>query len=86
MYLLEVEPLDLGEDVKAVGLELIEPENREPVRGADAAGGWLFAALRAPGIEIRALVAISLAAAGFALAVALGRAHRRYSRGTAGTP
>ena len=56
------------------------------VRGADAAGGWLFAALRAPGIEIRALVAIGLAAVGFALAIALGRAHRRYSRGTAGTP
>jgi AAA family ATP:ADP antiporter len=51
------------------------------VRGADAAGGWLFAALRAPGIEVRALVAIALAAAGFALAIALGRAHWRYSSG-----
>ena len=40
MYLLEVEPLDLGDDVKAIGLELIEPENREPVRGADAAQIW----------------------------------------------
>ncbi|MCL4522597.1 MAG: hypothetical protein M1453_06925 [Acidobacteria bacterium] len=40
MYLLEVEPLDLGEDVKAIGLELIEPENREPVRGAEAAQVW----------------------------------------------
>jgi len=39
-YLLEVEPLDLGGDVKAIGLELIEPENREPVRGADAAQIW----------------------------------------------
>src|SRR5574337_1222900 len=39
-YLLEVEPLDLGADVKAVGLELIEPESREPVRGADAARIW----------------------------------------------
>ncbi len=40
MYLLEVEPLDLGADVKAIGLELIEPENREPVRGAEAAQIW----------------------------------------------
>ena len=49
MYLLEVEPLDLGEDVKAIGLELIEPENREPVRGAEAAQIWsrILAALSA---------------------------------------
>jgi hypothetical protein len=41
MYLLEVEPLDLGEDVRAVGLELTEAdENREPVRGPDAAQVW----------------------------------------------
>lgn len=40
MYLLEVDPLDLGPDVKAVGLELIEPQNREPVRGAEAARIW----------------------------------------------
>ncbi|MGH9685045.1 MAG: hypothetical protein ACRD4S_15710 [Candidatus Acidiferrales bacterium] len=41
MYLLEIEPLDLGEDVRAVGLELTEAdENREPVRGADAAQIW----------------------------------------------
>ena len=34
MYLLEIEPLDLGADVRAVGLELVEAdENREPVRG-----------------------------------------------------
>ncbi len=39
-YLLEVEPLGLGADVKAVGLELLEPENREPVGGADAARVW----------------------------------------------
>src|SRR5574337_801952 len=39
-YLLEVEPLDLGADVKAIGLELIDPENREPVRGAEAAQVW----------------------------------------------
>jgi hypothetical protein len=41
MYLLDVEPLDLGVDVRAVGLELTEAdENREPVRGADAARIW----------------------------------------------
>jgi len=38
--LLEVEPLDLGPDVKAVGLELIGRENGEPLRGADAARVW----------------------------------------------
>ena len=41
MYVLEVEPLDLGPDVKAIGLELAEAdENREPVRGSDAAAVW----------------------------------------------
>lgn len=39
-YLLEVEPLDLGADVKAVGLELVERQSREPMRGADAAHVW----------------------------------------------
>ena len=49
------------------------------VRGADAAGGWLFTALRSLGMEVRSipLAAIALAAAGVALAVALGRAHER---------
>jgi len=37
---LEVESLDLGADVRAVGLELIDPENREPVTGHDAAQIW----------------------------------------------
>lgn len=41
MYLLEIEPLDLGQDVRAMGLELTEAdENREPIRGADAARVW----------------------------------------------
>lgn len=40
MYRLEVDPLELGEDVKAIGLELIDEENREPVRGAAAAQVW----------------------------------------------
>jgi hypothetical protein len=39
--LLEVEALDLGPDVRAIGLELTEAdENREPIRGADAARTW----------------------------------------------
>ena len=42
-------------------------------RGADAAGGWLFAALRSLGVELRSisLLAIPLAACWFFLAVAL---------------
>ena len=40
LYRLEVESLDLGPDVRAVGLELIEPESREPVTGAKGAGIW----------------------------------------------
>jgi hypothetical protein len=38
VYLLEIEPLDLGTDVRAMGLELTEAdENREPIRRAIAA-------------------------------------------------
>ncbi|HUJ31832.1 MAG TPA: hypothetical protein VLY23_11175 [Candidatus Acidoferrum sp.] len=41
MYILEVEPLDLGPDVRAIGLELVEAnENREPVRGSEASTIW----------------------------------------------
>jgi hypothetical protein len=41
MYLLDIEALDLGADVRSVGLELVgADENREPVRGADAARIW----------------------------------------------
>jgi len=39
-FSLDVETLDLGRDVKAVGLELLETESREPVRGTDAAAIW----------------------------------------------
>jgi hypothetical protein len=39
-FSLDVEALDLGAGVKAVGLELIETENREPVRGKKAAEIW----------------------------------------------
>jgi AAA family ATP:ADP antiporter len=49
------------------------------VRGADAAGGWLFTALRSLGMELRSipLTAIVIAAVCLALAAALGRAHER---------
>ena len=40
MILLEVEALDLGADVKAVGLELIEAESREPLPAAESARIW----------------------------------------------
>jgi hypothetical protein len=51
VYLLEIEPLDLGADVRAMGLELTEAdENREPVRGGDAAKIWsrVLCAIAAP--------------------------------------
>lgn len=49
-YRLQVEALDLGPDVKAVGLELTDPDNGEPARGADAARIWgaALAALAGP--------------------------------------
>lgn len=37
---LEIEPLDLGQDVRAVGMDLVEGPDREPVRGEDAARVW----------------------------------------------
>jgi len=39
-FSLDVQGLDLGGDVKAVGLELLETEEREPVRGKHAAAIW----------------------------------------------
>jgi hypothetical protein len=46
-YSLDVQALDLGNEVKAVGLELVETENREPVRGREGAEIWseIFPAL-----------------------------------------
>ena len=46
---MDVEPLDLGADVKAMGLELLETESREPVKGKEAAAIWgaVFPALAA---------------------------------------
>jgi hypothetical protein len=39
-FSLDVQALDLGGNIKSVGLELVETENREPVRGKDAAAIW----------------------------------------------
>lgn len=39
-FSLDVQALDLGTEVKAVGLELLETESREPVRGKEAAEFW----------------------------------------------
>jgi hypothetical protein len=39
-YSLDVQAMDLGADTKAVGLELIETESREPLRGPAAAQIW----------------------------------------------
>lgn len=55
MYLLEVDPLDLGPDVKAVGLELIDSKDREPVRGEDAARIWAATLTALAGAEPWAL-------------------------------
>jgi AAA family ATP:ADP antiporter len=54
-------------------------------RGSDAVGGWLFAALRAMGLELSAisLASIPAAAAWLALSLALGRAQERRARGDA---
>jgi len=56
VYLLDIEPLDLGPDVRAVGLELVEAdENREPVRGTQAARIWSRVLWAATGKEPWAL-------------------------------
>ena len=39
-FSLDVEALDLGAEIKAVGLELLGTESREPVRGKDASVIW----------------------------------------------
>jgi AAA family ATP:ADP antiporter len=51
-------------------------------RGADAISGWLFATLRAAGLDLSAisLATVPLAAAWAVLAIMLGRAHERRAR------
>jgi AAA family ATP:ADP antiporter len=51
-------------------------------RGADAASGWLFSALRSAGLELGgiALATMPVAACWFVLAIALGRAQERRAR------
>jgi hypothetical protein len=39
-FSLDVEALDLGAEIKAVGLELLGTESREPVKGKEAAAIW----------------------------------------------
>ncbi len=52
-------------------------------RGADAASGWLFAALRGAGLDLSAiaLATVPVAVLWFALALTLGRAQERRARG-----
>jgi len=50
-YVMEVEPLDLGADVKAVGLDLMEVESREPAHGSDAANIWAATLIALAGTE-----------------------------------
>ena len=54
-------------------------------RGSDAAGGWLFSALRSLGMELQAIAAaaIPVMLAWFALALALGRAQEGRAPGSA---
>lgn len=54
-YLLEVEPLDLGANVKAVGLELMDRPSREPLRGAEAGRIWSAVLTAVAGAEPWAL-------------------------------
>src|SRR5260370_14515072 len=39
-FSLDVQALDLGADVKAVSMEILETESREPVRGKQATNFW----------------------------------------------
>lgn len=56
MYVLGVEPLDLGPDVRSVSLELVEADGLgEPARGADAARIWARVLRAAAGEEPWAL-------------------------------
>lgn len=54
MQFLEVAPMDLGTEVRAVGLDLADAD-AEPVRGADAAAIWARVLIAAAGDEPWAL-------------------------------
>jgi hypothetical protein len=53
-FSMDVQSLDLGTDTKAVGLDLLGTESREPVRGPDAAKIWsaAFPALAASDLYV----------------------------------
>jgi AAA family ATP:ADP antiporter len=55
-------------------------------RGADAASGWLFSALRGLGLELSAISLATVPVAGvwFAIALALGRGQERRALAKAG--
>jgi hypothetical protein len=50
-FSLDVQAMELGADTKAVGLELIETESREPFRGSEAAAMWAAALVALPAQE-----------------------------------
>jgi len=54
-YLLEIEPLELGFGVRAVSLELLGMEGREPAHGPEAAGIWSRVLPAVAGVEPWAL-------------------------------
>jgi hypothetical protein len=54
-YSLDVQLMELGADTKAVGLELIETESREPVQGPEAAAIWAATLQALAGNESHAL-------------------------------
>lgn len=62
MLLLEIEPLNLGPDVRAVGLDLIEGDEQEPSRGLEAARTWSCVIPAIAGLEPWALDFLSLLA------------------------
>jgi hypothetical protein len=55
MLALEIEPLDLGPDVRAVDLDLAESEDHEPARGHEVAQTWSRVIPAIAGTEPRAL-------------------------------
>jgi hypothetical protein len=50
-FSLDVQAMELGADTKAIGLELIETESREPFRGSEAAAMWAAALTALPAQE-----------------------------------